>query len=330
MMSNSPAESERTSQEIDEVLNLAKLKKNDLRPLTQTIYISENNVHHSDLKLFQLNNDLLGAIEEGQTLVFKGDPDENVVLCSKTKTYDVNETETSNSLLLMENLKLFSDCASSNESKISKVTIHGIFFSYLEAVPGKPYLRKLERLLEESIYKGPEYEFNISQNKLMTFQDLDATIQCSSLELKNALENMDTVIIDDKIRLLHFEYHFRVLSYMLKLIDENSWDLDEIDFEITVESLQDIIPNEVLVSIFDKYAVESKVIDGKQLYSYKESDVCIFFAKVLLSQSGKFNLDEFLQAWKDSVPEGMIPDESMLYGIAIIDRDSNPNGIWAF
>jgi sister chromatid cohesion protein DCC1 len=50
----------------------------------------------------------------------------------------------------------------------------------------------------------------------------------------------------------------------------------------------------------------------------------------LLYGAGKFNLDEFLQAWRESVPEGMIPDEELLYGIAIIDRKSEPNIISAF
>lgn len=37
-------------------------------------------------------------------MVFKGDHKESAVLCTKTKTYDVKEAETSNSILLLPEL----------------------------------------------------------------------------------------------------------------------------------------------------------------------------------------------------------------------------------
>ncbi|KAJ9590233.1 hypothetical protein L9F63_016653, partial [Diploptera punctata] len=38
-------------------------------------------------------------------LVFRGLKDENAVLCTKNQTYDVKEAETSNSLLLLHNIR---------------------------------------------------------------------------------------------------------------------------------------------------------------------------------------------------------------------------------
>ncbi|XP_045472114.1 sister chromatid cohesion protein DCC1 [Harmonia axyridis] len=321
---------ERCFKEIDEVITLAKLKQDDLMPCVQTIYFNDSNLDCDNLKLIQLNDTLLKDIEEGQTLVFKGDIHENVVLCSKTKTYDVCETETSNSLLLLNGMKFSESCKNCDERTISKAKVHGIFYEYLEAVPGKPYLGKLEQLLSESEYKGPEHEYSIDQSKLLTFEELDNVVQCSKKELQDALDKMDIIVMDNKIRLLGFEYHFRVLSYMLKLIDENSWNLDEINYEVTINSLKEIIPVDVVRSLFDKYTEESKIEDDEVFYSYKERDICIFFAKVLLSQAEKFNFEDFFQAWGESLPEGMYPDEEMLYGIAIIDRKTTPNCIWAF
>lgn len=39
------------------------------------------------------------------SLVFRGTKDENAVLCTRSRTYDVKEAETSNSLLLLPDLK---------------------------------------------------------------------------------------------------------------------------------------------------------------------------------------------------------------------------------
>lgn len=38
-------------------------------------------------------------------MVFKGDQNESAVLCTESKTYDVKEAETSNSILLLPELK---------------------------------------------------------------------------------------------------------------------------------------------------------------------------------------------------------------------------------
>lgn len=321
---------ERTAEEIKNALELAKLSENEMLPVTQTVYFVENNFYNNNYKLFQLDKNLINHLVSGKTVYIKGDKDENAVMCTDEKTYDLNDTETSNSLLLINNLQFSEQIKENPKKQINKIEVSGIFYNYLEIVPGKPYFKKLDKLLECSLYKGPEFEYEIDKNMLYTFEELDSVIQSSAKELKEALSKMDIVIINDKIRLLEFEYHFRVLSLMLKLIEENSWDLDEINYEETVEALQDLVPVEIINCLFDKYTEHSKILDHQQLYAYKEKEICIFLAKVLLAQSGKFNLNEFFQAWKDSVPEGMVPDENMLYGIAIIDRNSTPNVIWAF
>lgn len=311
------------------MLHLAKLTEDDIKPISQTIYFTSKNLYNNDYKLMQLDTYLQKEINEGNTLYIKGDEEEEVVICTQNKTFHVTETETSNSLLLVEGLK-FSENIDDQESRgFQKVVVKSIFYEYLEPLVGKPNLRKLDRLLKESLYKGPEFEFEVKKEKLYTVEELENNVQAANTEIKEALDLMDVIEIDNKVRLLDFEYHFRVLSYMLKLIDENSWDLDHIDYDETLEALTDLAPREVITTLFEKYTEDSKLIDGIQLYRYKEDKVCKFFAEVLLHDAGRFNFNEFLQAWKESVPEGMVPNEEMLYGIAIIDKKSKPNVIWA-
>nr|CAH7714851.1 unnamed protein product [Callosobruchus chinensis] len=326
-------ENKRTSADIKEILRLAKLQLDDLKSTSQTIYFTKNNLYENDLKLLQLDATLLGEVSEGKKLYIKGDDNEEVVICSETQTYQVTEAETSNSLLLVDNLILTDpENTSNDEYNVNEVTVHSIFYNYLEAIPIKPHLKKLRHLLNESIYKGPEYESEVDPTKCYTFEQLDEMVQASTKELRKALDDMDVVLVNNKIRLLDFEYHFKVLSYMLKLIDENSWQLDEIDYQETVDALKDLVPKEILTGLFETYTEESQIIDGIQLYRYKEDKVCIFFAKVLLYGAGKFNLNDFLQAWKESVPDGMSPAEDMVYGIAVIEirGGQNPDVIRAF
>ncbi|XP_018334107.1 sister chromatid cohesion protein DCC1-like [Agrilus planipennis] len=320
----------RTKAEIDDALLLAKLDKNELLPSSQMVYFASTNVFSKNYKLLQLDNHLLSTLEKGESLYIRGQDDDNAVLCTDMCTYNLLETETSNSLLAVKDLNFFEGACDKLGCSSIKVDVFSIFNDYLEPVLSMPRLSKIREVLNKTIYRGPELECDVNECDLCSFDDLLQKAQTSELELRNILNAMPVVTINGKIRLLEQEYHFRVLSYMLKLIEENSWLLDEIVYEDTIDSLSDIVPKEILTSLFEKYTVESKVIDGVQLYKYKEEEVCRFFAQILLLHAGKFNLNEFLQAWQESVPEGMIPKEEMLYGISVINKKSNPPSIRAF
>lgn len=317
-------------EDIKKILKLAKLNENDILPISQIIYFAPENINSNNYKFLELDKTLTNSLKEGQSLRLIGDEDKLTVLCSTDHTYDLIDAETSNSLLLVKPLKYYADIADQIEQTILEVSVHKIFYSYLEAVPTHPKFKKLRSILMHGRYKGPEHEYQLNQNDLVTKEDLLNQVQSSKEELLRELSSMKAITIDGKIRVLDFEYHFRVLSYMLKVADGNSWPLDEIDKDETLKELDELFPREIVIRLFELYCVESKIIDGEQLYRYKEYDVCRFFAQVLLYSAGKFNLDDFLQAWKESVPEGMVTDESMLEGVAIIDRQSNPNVIRAF
>ncbi|VVC93441.1 unnamed protein product [Leptidea sinapis] len=304
-----------------------------------------------------LDDYLLKQIEAGNQLVFKGDAEENVVLCTSNKTYDVKEAETSNSLLLVPDL-LFAastgldetlannsieDSDSSFEksnTSLNKSTdsddgrppreiIHKdiikTFFTYYELKPCKPRLSKLQKLLEASRYRGPELEYTVDKSQLFTYDSLFKQVQASKAEIDEELIRIQAIDIDGYYRLLDFDFEFRVLSYMLDLIEENSWELDNISKEITMESLKDLVPKSILESMFGFYTEQCG-----QFYKYKEDKVCRFLARVLLKSAGKFSLTDFLQAWRDSVPEGMTTSESLLSGIAIVDKSSSPQVVWGF
>lgn len=317
-------------EEIEKILLLAKLDPISLAPVTQVVSFAPQELYNNNYKLLQLDENLLKQFAENGTVFIKGSDSENAVICTETATYDVLEIETSNSLLLMKELKFNDDLKDNTSKSTSNTTIHSIFYDYLELIHSKPHLQKLQSLLDKSVYKGPEHENEIDTSDLYTYNDILNSVQASKKELDDTLNGMQIVTMSNKIRKLDFEYHFRTLSYMLKLIEENSWALDEIDFEETIQSLDDFIPTEVLICLLELYTEKSKVIDGLQLYRYKQYDVCKFFARVLLHNAGKFNFQEFLQAWQESVPEGMTTALEMLEGIAIIDKTSIPNVIYAF
>lgn len=327
MISDSP---KRTLDEITSILTHAKLKQDDFLPTTQVLYIDGKNAKSDQYKLLELDNTLLESLKINDTLVFKGNQDESVVICTENKTYEVRECETSNSLLFVPNLQFSKDLKYINDVNVSNKYVAGINYKYFEANPIKPQLGKILKMLEATKYNGPEKEYEHENSPLMSFEELSDIAAASESELKLLLSKLDAVIINDKVRVLHLDYHFRVLSFLLKSVEENSWPLDEVRRNETINAWKEVVPEEVLEAVFELYTDESKEIDDEVLYKYDEFKVCQFFGRVLLEYAGKFNLNEFLQAWKDAVPEGMRVDEEMLAGVAIIDRKSRPNVIWAF
>ncbi|XP_038218251.1 sister chromatid cohesion protein DCC1 [Zerene cesonia] len=353
----------RTPEDVRKVIKTAKLHESELTEISQVLRFPDPSINNDNLKLMLLDNNLLQQIEAGNQLIFKGDEEENVMLCTDNKTYDVKEAETSNSLLLVPDL-LFAaasgldetlannsmECDSDSSFERSNTSLNkstdsddgrpprnivnkdivNTFFTYYELKPCKPRLLKLQKLLEASKYSGAELEYMIDKSKLLNFDSIFDKVQASRAELKDELIRIQAINIDGYYRLLDFDYEFRVLSYMLDLIEENSWPLDKISRELTLDSLKDLVPVCILEAMFDFYTYKTVEEGGTQYYRYKEDKVCQFLARVLLKSAGKFNLHEFLQAWRDSVPEGMTTNESLLSGIAIVDRSSTPQVIWGF
>uniref|UniRef100_A0A1E1W8F3 Sister chromatid cohesion protein DCC1 n=2 Tax=Pectinophora gossypiella TaxID=13191 RepID=A0A1E1W8F3_PECGO len=320
----------RTSEDVRKIIKTAKLHESELTEITQILRFPDPNQHNDNLKLMLLDDNLLKHIEAGNKLHFKGDPEENVVLCTDNKTYDVKEAETSNSLLLVSDLMFAAstgldetiannsmECDSDNSfdksntslnkstesdegakvpRKIEHKDIVNTFFTYYELKPCKPRLSKLQKILEPTRYQGSELEYAIDKSKLLSYEAISDHIQASRAEIDQELQRIQAIKIDGYYRLLEFDYEFRVLSYMLDLIDENSWPLDKISKEVTLDSLKELVPMSILEAMFRFYTIETIMEDEVQYYKYDQDKVCKFLARVLLKSAGKFNLAEFLQA----------------------------------
>lgn len=238
-----------------------------MSPLTQILCTDMKNFDKEQYRLLELDENLLKALKNNDTICFKGEDDENVMICTEDQTFDIRECETSNSLILVDNLKFFNDIKKIDKKQISKVNILGKNYKVIEVVPCQPTIKKIKKILNETVYNGPENEYLIDTNKLLSYEQLLDKCQISNEELKVVLRNLNAIILDDKIRLLDLDYLFRVVSYMLQSIDENSWPLDEIDKNVTVQSWKEIIPENILEKVFDFYTEKSKINDNNiQLY----------------------------------------------------------------
>lgn len=292
---------------------------------------------------------MLTSIECGDKLLFKGGLNEKVVLCTSSKTYEVRNAEQSNALLVIPNLLLGKDTNDgviespptgainksldksleddenqssqlSDEHEIQHKKILNIFYNYLECKPTKPKSRKVHDLLKLTMYSGPENEGDIDRKSLFTHRQLLNTIQCSAAEFDELLVKLRCFEIDGFMRILDYTYEYRVVATMLSLINENSWQLDEIERDETINALEGIIPNEITENIFNFYTTNEHVTnEGK--FRYREDLVCRIVALNVLVDDLKFHIDEFFETCQSALPAGFKMDEKHLAGLAVVDRD---------
>ncbi|XP_014242223.1 sister chromatid cohesion protein DCC1 [Cimex lectularius] len=312
----------RNAEDIEKVVKHAKLDISEFRPLTQTLYFASKD---SEYRILELNDSLYDTlVVKGENLIFKGDHDEKAVICTSEATYDVKAAETSNSLLLIPGLKFSDNMECKGERDIEEKRIVNIFNEYLEVKKCKPRVHKLKHLLEANPFTGLEEETSL-RSSYSTKELLDC-VQASEAELYEALRELDAFQLGGKWRILGVEYHFRTLSYLLNLIDENSWSTDMIPIGQTISMLKDLVPKVILDHILQAYLVPSGMTDdeGDELFTLKQDKTCCFIGEYLLRPVQKFNSDDFMQAWAESVPEGMNIDLKQLEGIALFRSDQRP------
>ncbi|XP_043802214.1 sister chromatid cohesion protein DCC1 [Apis laboriosa] len=310
----------RTTEEIHKSLELAVIKESDLQNVTQILYSAQEHDIEKHIKLLELDEHLIEAINKGDSLTFQGNKKDFAVLCTRNRTYDIREAGTSNSCLLVPKLNLFEQTKVNTDRIIKYYNICGIFHTYYETKECKPKWEKLLNILEPTSFKGMEYESSICHELLYNWHRLQNEIQASEDELIQALNDYLIVNIDGYFRLISFEFEVRSLTLMLDILEENSWALNEVDKEFTYESLKEFIFKSVFEAVFARYTQvsEKSKKDGTSLYRYNEEKCCKTLAKVLLAVSPITEYKQFMKSWHIGTPEKIEPKEEYLKGIALI------------
>lgn len=322
----------RTLEEAKAVINYAKLKENDLKQFTQPLYFSEK---FEEFRLLELNTSVLTALNDGQRVVFRGENEDKVVICTDNETFEVKEAETSNSLLIVPNLVFPTDVTESeNEHIMESKEILGICHTYYELRSVKPRLKKLRMLLDASRFRGSELEYLLEESnvKLYTTDSLLEVIQASNKEIADGLKEIGACCLNGYWRALDFDYLFRVFSYFLNLLDENSWEASRIPVKEAIKLLEDLVSVPILEHVISQFSHPPDVSsdNGDIYYALDEVKVCRFLAEALLRPAGRFNLQDFLQTWQESVPEGLQTNLSQLKGLALVDLGTKPQVIWYY
>ena len=210
------------------------------------------------------------------------------------------------------------------EHDVEDKQILQIFYDYMEVRQIQPKTKKIQDLMKLTLYSGPENEDYIDRKSLFTVSQLFDTAQSSNGEFASLLKNLRCITLNGYVRILESTYEYRVLNLMLNLINENDWKLDEIDRQLTIESLDGIVPDVIVNGVFDYYTT---VVEGTDKFQYNERMVCRNIATSILQEGLKFHVNEFLETCQSALPEGMNVKEEHLSGICLFDNDSKPPSV---
>ncbi|KAK3740873.1 hypothetical protein RRG08_011335 [Elysia crispata] len=320
--------------DINHILEFAKLEPADFRSQVQCLYFSEQ-LENDAIKLMELDGPLQDALKSGERIEIRGDPGDGAVVVTGSQTFDVKEAETSNSMLMISSLSYGPDIPNEDDKSIIKRQVSSIVHNYYELRPIKPRLAKLRALLSENPFRGSECEGDeLDIGKKYTFSELQQRVQASDAEIKRGLAKMNTCELKGVWRLLDFEYAATVLYHILQLCEERDWLQNGLNMTECLQVLGELFPIEIIKHMVTSHSNENpdtmETDAQKNIYNLCEDKICKHLAELCLKNSGKFNLNDFLRAWQESVPDGMKTNLSQIEGMALVDSDARPPVIWYY
>uniref|UniRef100_A0A8B9XN49 Sister chromatid cohesion protein DCC1 n=2 Tax=Bos TaxID=9903 RepID=A0A8B9XN49_BOSMU len=322
-----PAAMERTRAEVDATLQTAKLDAAELLPAAHCLRFGP--AAAGDVCLLELEPALCGRLQAGRSLVIRGDKDEQAVLCSEDKTYDLKVADTSNMLLFIPGCKIPEQLKmEETHGNIIHTEIFGFSNNYWELRRCRPKLKKLKKLLMENTYEGPdsEKEKDSSHSKYTT-EDLLDQIQASEEEIMTQLQVLNACEIGGYWRILEFDYEMKLLNHITQLVDSESWSFSKVPLNTCLQELGPLEPEEMIEHCLKCYG-KKYTEEGEVYFELSADKICRATAQMLLQNAVKFNLAEFQEVWQQSVPEGMTTRLDQLKGLALVDRQSRPEIIF--
>ncbi|XP_036119684.1 sister chromatid cohesion protein DCC1 [Molossus molossus] len=321
----------RTRDEVDATLQIAKLNPAELLPAVQCLGFrpGASAAAAGDFCLLELEPALCQQLEAGRSMVIRGDKDEQAVLCSKDKTYDLKIADTSNMLLLIPGCKT-PDQLKMEETHCNIIhpEIFGFSNNYWELRRCRPKLKKLKRLLMENTYEGPDSQKEKDSNcSKYTTEDLLDQIQASEEEIMAQLQVLNACEIEGFWRILEFDYEMKLLNHVTQLVDSESWSFTKVPLNVCLQELGPLEPEEMIEHCLKCYG-RRYVEEGEVYFDLSADKICRATAQMLLQHAVKFNLAEFQEVWQQSVPEGMLTRLDQLKGLALMDRHSRPEIIF--
>ncbi|XP_031490670.1 uncharacterized protein LOC116257816 [Nymphaea colorata] len=278
---------------------------------------------HDELILLEVDDALLPQFLDDR-VVIRGEPDEEAVLCTSSKTYALKFVSTSNSVFLVPP----KGCHSVGAETETEIDVTDSAASVVKLAPGHmelmlvaPKLEKLKTLLKQRVYKGDSDDCESdSKLGLYTWQDLADRIQASDDELRDGLRAISAVEIDGYWRLVDDGLMEDLLTMMFRNLDIHGWLSNALREEEVLPVMVDdgYSPTLVLHCLNTNGSKEEK--EEGHVWCLNERIVAVFYGRRVLGRCGKRKEVDFMEEWKRTVPSGIDVSMGMLEGEVLTEK----------
>lgn len=269
--------------------------------------------------------------------MIRGQPDEDSVLCTQSKTYAVKFVGSSNSVFLIppSDQSEFSDnimdCDQKDENQQVVASVFKVAPGSMELTEVAPRLDKLKMLLFENPYRAEEdiemEDLEAINRGLYKWDDLVDRVQASDDELRSGLQAHSAVEIDGYWRVVDEKYMDMLLRMLLHSSVLNDWSLDALNEDEVVSVLQsDGFPCKLAEHCLHVYGNK---VDNGCVWKLNERKVCVHFARQIL-RGEKRKMESFMEEWMRKIPEGMQASFDMLEGEVLTERHGANTWVRAF
>ncbi|XGW15799.1 hypothetical protein V3C99_001331 [Haemonchus contortus] len=273
-----------------------------------------------DYKLVQLPKEILGSVKSGDKLVFRGEREDEVVLCTPSSTYSVKEVETSNSLLVLPSLKTKTDVESAGEKFLTITPINTISHHYLELqkIPCVS-IRRLRDLLQ--LNRLPwDWPVNDSLNDTYSMETLLNHVQMSEGELLQALNDMPVVNHNGKLRWLSNDLQDRFFNLIVEAFDDLNVPSINIT-HLTASALRDFLPENITHDIIDWFLKKMCIKTDQGDYNLNPEPFVRARAAQLLRAAAKFEMCTFEKLLDEMLPVGIKMEPYHLRGVCVYSEN---------
>ncbi|KAL2514079.1 zinc ion binding [Forsythia ovata] len=283
---------------------------------------------HNDLSLLEIDEKLIPDILQ-QRVTIRGQPDEDAVLCTQSKTYAVKFVGTSNSVFLIPpSDKAMQECIEKDDNSIPVASVIKISPGSIELVEVAPKIDKLKILLSQNPFSFDDTSnMDISDERekmntgLYKWDDLVDKVQASNEELRSGLRALSAVEIDGYWRILDDKYMDMILNMLLHDAILNDWSLSALNEDEVLGALEtDGFPRNVAMHCLQVYGSKLEVrVGGSCVWRLEERCICVHFAREILKR-GKMKMETFMAEWIRKVPDGMHASFDMLEGEVLTEK----------
>lgn len=297
---------------------------------------------HEDLVLLELDERLLADVLH-QRVTLRGQPDEDAVFCTNSKTYAIKFVGNSNSVFLIppsdhigrsENSE---DCGGKDCNQLVSSVIK-VAPGNMELVEVAPRVDRLKLLLSENPYSPDEDEEmecvekrEKRESRLYKWVDLINMVQASDDELRTGLLALSAIEIDGYWRIVDEKCMDTILRILLHNATLNDWSLDALNEDEVVSMLEsDGYPHKLARHCLQVYAKRVDEQMGRsRMWRLDQKRVCVHFAREIL-RGGKKRIESFMEEWMQKIPDGMQATLEMLEGEVLTEKLGVETWVYAF